>query len=318
MTLNDHQASEDGAAIALDGARDARIAAVEALAQVEARRQSAARELEQAETDTERASVDLAGPPDVAEAAEVRLMDAIKRAAEARGRHEVLAGHALPAARRRLDEAAEAESQASRRLTYEAAKRHRDAAADTLASEYPKIGARLIKLVTTVAEACRAVSKANADLPAGCARLDDPEAIVRDRPGAAETVLIVRQERRWAFKTNGMPLDDASARQVRQTAEGVGTLPSQGIMDRQGTDVEIRDFEVETYYPAQSPKYAQRLSTLDFPGLYPDTYYLQPQNDVFASADRAVIGRPEAHKAEVERPMLTRTRLTNPNNRQTG
>ena len=315
MTLNDHQASEDGAAIALDGARAARIAAVEALAQVEARRQAASRELEQAEADTEAASVDLAGPPGVAEAAEAKLMDAIKRAAEARGRYEVLASHALPAARRRLDEASEAEIHASRRLTYEAAKRHRDAAADTLASEYPRIGARLVKLVTTVAEACRAVSKANADLPAGCARLDDPEAIVRDRPGAAETVLIVRQEKRWTFKTTGMPLDDASARRVRQTAEGTGVLPSQAIMDLQGADVELRDFEVETYHPAQSPRCAQRLSTLSFPGLYPDTYYLQPQNDVFASADRAVVGRPEAHKAEVERPMLTRTKLINPNNR---
>ena len=293
--------------ISLENARAARTAAQEALAQVEARRQDAAREVDGAKS--ERQAARQAFVAEVGEAAETRLISANDRVVVAVNRLQVLGEDALQAARKRLDETMAAEREAMARLDYEVAKQVRDTALETIVRELPKIGSDLLRLVEAMADASRAVALANVNLPAGCIQLRDAEDLARDQPYQAEEVLSSRQERRWVNSQTLVPLSEADVLLVNSEDGSTGHIPGQTQHGAYKIGVELRDFIVETYSPLQGAVFAARLAGLEFPGLYPGSYYLKPSNDRFASADKALIGSVETIKPVKSRPVLTRARM---------
>ena len=292
---------------ALEAARAARIAAQEALAQVEARRQTAAREVDAAKS--ERLNARQAFVSEVGETAETRLIIANDRVVVAVNRLQVLGEDALQTARKQLDETVAAEHEAVARLDYEIAKQVRDTALETIVRELPKIGADLLRLVETMADASRAVALANVNLPAGCIQLKDAEDLARDQPYQAEEVLSSRQERRWVNSQTLAPLSEADVLLIKSEGDSAGHIPGQTQHGAYKIGVELRDFIVETYSPLQGAVFAARLAGLEFPGLYPGSYYLKPSNDRFAAADKALIGSVETIKPVKSRPVLTRARM---------
>ena len=96
---------------------------------------------------------------------------------EARDRQEDVALYVVELARR-YEAADQAEANQRKLTAYHNATRQRDEATKLLRKEYPAAARKILEVLRVVADADLAVASVNADLPAGAAKLDGPDAIV--------------------------------------------------------------------------------------------------------------------------------------------
>lgn len=177
---------------------------------------------------------------------------------------------------------AEADAQADvarTTLTYWGAHDAVAEAADTLRAEYPSLGARLQKLIDTVAKATAAADEVNSrGLPSGLPPLRSPEELVRDRPAIARQVLSEHLEDLWV-NSDGTPMGaNRQADVIPGRDPSIGTLVLSGSTRQQVRTVEKRQFLRREYLEEVPRQTGPRLSKLYVPGLTAaDPAFWEPQ-----------------------------------------
>lgn len=183
-----------------------------------------------------------------------------------------------------LAQARAAEAEAERRMRYEAAKKARDAAADRLRKDYPRLARELGALLAEVAASDEAVRGANSDRPADAPDLLPAECIVRNRAGAPEKILKRERIEEWAYEASGERVGDAAGYRLPPAGDrGVLVPPGGG----RTIGVVKRPFNRVTFFPAQPPRFAdQLLAAVRLPGLHVDDLPIYPPEPA-ARADAA-------------------------------
>lgn len=137
--------------------------------------------------------------------------------------------------------AVEAEAEAARRERYDEAKARADATVAALRKEYPAAAKRIVAMLRELAEAEAAIDAANADLPAGAARLHSPESVVRSKPGRPDQIVSSDVEMLWC-RVHGMgPLSEERQGLVVPDKQD----PKKGVLKAgfgETIDVELRPF----------------------------------------------------------------------------
>jgi hypothetical protein len=249
-------------------------------------------------------------------AAEDRRADAVLSgdAAAADVRAEVAALAAdlvdLGAARTRLVErlaaTRQAEAEADRQASYDAALAKREAAARAVAARYPKLRSDLLALIRQVAEADAAILAANAALPADTDPLDKVETF-RDTAALAEEIVKVETSERWVTRPEFGSIDvDPTADTFTDHGDGSASI----LVDIPGTRAKatvIADRIVTTtrhVLPWQPGMAAERLATVRLPGVAAgdpafdlDARFTADPDDVLRAVERAT-----AETQEQEQP----------------
>lgn len=95
-----------------------------------------------------------------------------------------------------------------------------EAAAQKLATNYPKLAGGLIDLLRDLAEAQVAVFAANSSLPEGVAAIPDPELTARCIAGSPREVISETVAERWTRLDQDRPIDDAFAEEIYPVGDG--------------------------------------------------------------------------------------------------
>ena len=174
---------------------------------------------------------------------------------------------ALVAVRDRLETARLEAADKGKREAYTRAQAAQRAAADAVLADYTPAREALLRLQRLVAEADELVAAVNRDLPAGAEPLErEAEALVRDIPGAAETIVTTGVVTRWIGE-GGAPVD---AEKVHTRDGRTGHITVENIFGTHALPVHLATLVRRIVRPWRAPTYGARLADLDIPPLRPD------------------------------------------------
>lgn len=199
-----------------------------ALDELRLRRAATAGELTQAEEKLPQLAETLARDGD--EASTTAFNEASSAIATLRARLSAFDEHVVPQAEAALADAEEAAREAARVRRYEEAKVAGQLAADDLRRSFGPLAAELTRIQKVLADADVLVNRANADLPAGAARLAHPEADVRDQTRRPLEILGEEEVERWVYKSTGHFVPDNRLDQIEVRG------PFDGLMRRGSRD----------------------------------------------------------------------------------
>ncbi|QTL04037.1 hypothetical protein J5J86_01325 [Aquabacter sp. L1I39] len=178
---------------------------------------------------------------------------------------------ALALLRKRAAEKAEKEAEAARQAAYAEAARVSEAAQKKLRERYPKLAAKLVDLIATIAEADALADRVNAYLPSGALPLPPVEAAVRDRPYEPRRILSEKLLDLWCLRDHDRPHPDQS--NIEDLGGGKGRREIERA-DKKAPphydEFEKKTFREVTYIREKIGVSGERLCRIELPGLSAD------------------------------------------------